>query len=431
MKVYKFGGASIKDYKSVKRLARIIRKHNHDEMILIVSAMGKTTNSMEEFVLSYTKSLKNLKNKLELIKSFHKNIVKDLFQKNQQSVLKIIESVFNEIDKFLKLNKENDYNFIYDQLVSYGEILSSVIISEYLNSIGLKSKWVDARSCIKTDQYYRDANVDFEKTSKSIRRKIKGKGLFISQGFIGSNKKSFTTTLGREGSDYSAAIFAHALNAESVTIWKDVRGVLNADPRYFNKTKLLNKISYEEAIELAFYGASVIHPKTLQPLKKKKIPLYVKSFLSPSSEGTVISKKDHKVKDIPSHIVKWNRVLLKISSKDFSFIVEKKISLIFSMLSKYKIKVELIQNSAISFSVVLNNKYGGLDKLLDELKETFKVSVDKEVSLFTIRHFNRYSLKHIKKLNQNILLEQRTYETLQLVLSRDFKEENLLQFFER
>ena len=431
MKVYKFGGASIKDYKSIKRLARIIRKHNHDEMILIVSAMGKTTNSMEDFVLSYTKSFKNLKNKLELIKSFHKDIVKDLFQKNQQSVLKIIESVFNEIDKFLKLNKENDYNFIYDQLVSYGEILSSVIISEYLNSIGLKSKWVDARSCIKTDQYYRDANVDFEKTSKSIKRKIKGKGLFISQGFIGSNKKSFTTTLGREGSDYSAAIFAHALNAESVTIWKDVRGVLNADPRYFNKTKLLNKISYEEAIELAFYGASIIHPKTLQPLKKKKIPLYVKSFLCPSREGTVISKKDHKVKDIPSHIVKWNRVLLKISSKDFSFIVEKKISLIFSMLSKYKIKVELIQNSAISFSVVLNNKYGGLDKLLDELKETFKVSVDKDVSLFTIRHFNRYSLKHIKKLNQNILLEQRTYETLQLVLSRDFKQENLLQFFER
>tara|TARA_B100000212_G_scaffold199747_1_gene150651 strand:+ start:536 stop:1831 length:1296 start_codon:yes stop_codon:yes gene_type:complete len=431
MKVYKFGGASVKDYKSVKRLARIIRKHNHDEMVLIVSAMGKTTNSMEDFVLSYTKSFKNLKYKLELIKSFHKDIVKDLFQKNQQSVLKIIESVFNEIDKFLKLNKENDYNFIYDQLVSYGEILSSVIISEYLNSIGLKSKWVDARSCIKTDQYYRDANVDFEKTSKSIKRKIKGKGLFISQGFIGSNKKSFTTTLGREGSDYSAAIFAHALNAESVTIWKDVRGVLNADPRYFNKTKLLNKISYEEAIELAFYGASVIHPKTLQPLKKKKIPLYVKSFLSPSREGTVISKKDHKVKDIPSHIVKWNRVLLKISSKDFSFIVEKKISLIFSMLSKYKIKVELIQNSAISFSVVLNNKYGGLDKLLDELKETFKVSVDKDVSLFTIRHFNRYSLKHIKKLNQNILLEQRTYETLQLVLSRDFKQENLLQFFER
>ena len=431
MKVYKFGGASIKDYKSVKRLTRIIRKHNHDEMILIVSAMGKTTNSMEDFVLSYTKSFKNLKNKLELIKSFHKDIVKDLFTKNRQSVLKIIDSVFNEIDKFLKLNKENDYNFIYDQLVSYGEILSSIIISEYLNSVGLKSKWVDARSCIKTDQYYRDANVDFEKTSKSIKRKIKGKGLFISQGFIGSNKKSFTTTLGREGSDYSAAIFAHALNAESVTIWKDVRGVLNADPRYFNKTKLLNKISYEEAIELAFYGASVIHPKTLQPLKKKKIPLYVKSFLSPSREGTVISKKDHKVKDIPSHIVKWNRVLLKISSKDFSFIVEKKISLIFSMLSKYKIKVELIQNSAISFSVVLNNQYGGLDKLLDELKETFKVSVDKEVSLFTIRHFNRYSLKHIKKLNQNILLEQRTYETLQLVLSKGFKEENLLRFFER
>ena len=431
MKVYKFGGASIKDYKSVKSLAKIIRNDNCDGMILIVSAMGKTTNSMEDLVLSYKKSFKNLKTKFELIKSYHTDIIKGLFEKNQKSVLKIVGSIFNEIDNFLKLNRENDYNFIYDQLVSYGEILSSIIISKYLNSIGLKTKWVDARSCVKTDEYYRDANVDFKKTSKSIKRKIKCKGLYVSQGFIGSNSKSFTTTLGREGSDYSAAIFAHALNAESVTIWKDVRGVLNADPRYFNKTKLLNKISYEEAIELAFYGASVIHPKTLQPLKKKNIPLYVKSFLSPSREGTVISKKDHKVKDIPSHIVKWNRVLLKISSNDFSFIVEKKISLIFAMLSRYKVKVELIQNSAISFSVVLNNKYGGLDKLLDELKENFKVSVDKEVSLFTIRHFNRNTLKFIKKLNLNILLEQRTHKTLQLVLSKNFKRENLLQFFER
>ncbi len=431
MKVYKFGGASIKDYKSIKRLAKIIRNDSYDEMVLIVSAMGKTTNSMEDLVLSYTKSFKNLKTKFEFIKTFHKEIIKDLFEKNYQSVLKIVESVFDEIGKFLKFNKENDYNFIYDQLVSYGEILSSIIISNYLNSIGLKSKWVDARSCIVTDEYYRDANVDFEKTSKSIKRKIKGRGLYISQGFIGSNKKSFTTTLGREGSDYSAAIFAYALNAKSVTIWKDVRGVLNADPRYFNKTKLLNKISYEEAIELAFYGASVIHPKTLQPLKKKKIPLFVKSFLTPSRAGTLISKQDPKIKNIPSHIVKWNRVLLKISSKDFSFIVEKKISLIFSMLSKYKMKVELIQNSAISFSVVLNNKYEGLYILLDELRETFKVSVDKEVSLFTIRHFNRNSLKHIKKLNQSILLEQRSYKTLQLVLSKNFKQENLFVFFEQ
>ncbi len=431
MKVYKFGGASIKDCKSIKRLTNIIRNDNCDKIILIVSAMGKTTNSMEDLVLSYTKSFKNLRTKLELIKTFHTDILKGLFQKNHQSVLKIVDSVFNEIDKFLRLNKENDYNFIYDQLVSYGEILSSIIIYEFLNSIGLKSKWVDARSCIITDEYYRDANVDFEKTSKLIKRKIKGEGIYISQGFIGSNKKSFTTTLGREGSDYSAAIFAHALNAEMVTIWKDVRGVLNADPRYFNKTKLLKKISYEEAIELAFYGASVIHPKTLQPLKKKNIPLFVKSFLSPSKDGTLISKQDFTVRNIPSHIVKWNRVLLKISSKDFSFIVEKKISLIFSMLSKYKMKVELIQNSAISFSVVLNNKYGGLDKLLDELKETFKVSVDKEVSLFTVRHFNQISLKHIKKLNQSILLEQRTHKTLQLVLSKKFKEENLFGFFER
>ena len=431
MKVFKFGGASIKDYKSIIRLSRIIRKENHDRMIIIVSAMGKTTNSMEKLVLSYLNSSKNFKDKLELIKNFHLDIIKNLFKKNNSSITNIVQVVFDEIDEFLKTNKETDYNLIYDQIVSYGEILSSLIISKYLNFMGLKSKWVDARYCIVTDEYYRDANVDLEKTSKSIKKNIRGKGLFVSQGFIGSNKKSYTTTLGREGSDYSAAIFAHALEAESVTIWKDVRGVLNADPRYFNKTKLLNKISYEEAIELAFYGASIIHPKTLQPLKKKSIPLFVKSFLSPSREGTLISKKDYKVMNIPSHIVKWNRVLLKISSKDFSFIVEKKISLIFSMLSKYKMKVELIQNSAISFSVVLNNKYQRLDELLKELRENFKVSVDKEVSLFTIRHFNRNSLKHIKKLNHNILLEQRTYETLQLVLSRNFKRENLFEFFEQ
>tara|TARA_X000000368_G_scaffold414485_1_gene404425 strand:- start:698 stop:1993 length:1296 start_codon:yes stop_codon:yes gene_type:complete len=431
MKVFKFGGASIKDYKSIIRLSRIIRKENHDRMIIIVSAMGKTTNSIEKLVLSYLNSSKDFKDKLELIKNFHLDIIKNLFKKNNSSITNIVQAVFDEIDKFLKTNKETDYNLIYDQIVSYGEILSSIIISKYLNFIGLKSKWVDARSCIVTDEYYRDANVDLERTSKSLKKNIRGKGLFVSQGFIGSNKKSYTTTLGREGSDYSAAIFAHALDAESVTIWKDVRGVLNADPRYFNKTKLLNKISYEEAIELAFYGASVIHPKTLQPLKKKSIPLFVKSFLSPSREGTLISKKDYKVRNIPSHIVKWNRVLLKISSKDFSFIVEKKISLIFSMLSKYKMKVELIQNSAISFSVVLNNKYQRLDELLKELRENFKVSVDKEVSLFTIRHFNRNSLKHIKKLNHNILLEQRTYETLQLVLSRNFKRENLFEFFEQ
>ena len=431
MKVFKFGGASIKDYKSIIRLSRIIRKENHDRMIIIVSAMGKTTNSIEKLVLSYLNSSKDFKDKLELIKNFHLDIIKNLFKKNNSSITNIVQAVFDEIDKFLKTNKETDYNLIYDQIVSYGEILSSIIISKYLNFIGLKSKWVDARSCIVTDEYYRDANVDLERTSKSLKKNIRGKGLFVSQGFIGSNKKSYTTTLGREGSDYSAAIFAHALDAESVTIWKDVRGVLNADPRYFNKTKLLNKISYEEAIELAFYGASIIHPKTLQPLKKKSIPLFVKSFLSPSREGTLISKKDYKVRNIPSHIVKWNRVLLKISSKDFSFIVEKKISLIFSMLSKYKMKVELIQNSAISFSVVLNNKYQRLDELLKELRENFKVSVDKEVSLFTIRHFNRNSLKHIKKLNHNILLEQRTYETLQLVLSRNFKRENLFEFFEQ
>jgi len=275
---------------------------------------------------------------------------------------------------------------------------------------------LDARNCIKTDDYYRAANLNWEETQSQIKNETKGHNLIITQGFIGSNSNNFTTTLGREGSDYSAAIFAYALNADSVTIWKDVPGVLNGDPRVFQNTELLNQISYREAIELAFYGASVIHPKTLQPLQRKEIPLFVKSFENPEGLGTSVSKGKKIEPLIPCYILKKDQVLLRLSSIDFSFIVEENISYIFGLLHEYQMPVELIQNSAISFSVCINNKYKRLEELVLVLRSRFNVEVNEHVDLFTVRHFNEKAVQSIRKYNRQILLEQRTEETAQFVL---------------
>ena len=280
----------------------------------------------------------------------------------------------------------------------------------------MDSFWLDARNCIKTDDYYRSANLNWELTLNEINQEIGKNSLIITQGFIGSNSNNFTTTLGREGSDYTAAIFAYALNAKSVTIWKDVPGVLNGDPRVFQKTQLLNQISYREAIELAFYGASVIHPKTLQPLQRKEIPLYVKSFENPKEQGTAVSKGKTLEPHIPCYMVKKDQVLLRLSSIDFSFIVEENISYIFGLLHEYQMPVELIQNSAISFSVCINNKYQRLEELVLVLRSKFNVLVTPSVDLYTIRHFDSKSSQFIKQIGKPILLEQRTQETAQFVV---------------
>ena len=299
----------------------------------------------------------------------------------------------------------------------YGELLSTTIIHHYFESQGQKSFWLDARECIKTDDYYRSANLNWEQTQSCINSEVKGHQFIITQGFIGSNSNNFTTTLGREGSDYSAAIFAYALNAESITIWKDVPGVLNGDPRVFKNTELLHQISYREAIELAFYGASVIHPKTLQPLQRKEIPLYVKSFENPEEKGTSVSKGKSLDPLIPCYIVKKDQVLLRLSSIDFSFIVEENISYIFGLLHEYQMPVELIQNSAISFSVCVNNKYKRLEELVLVLRSRFNVEVEEKVDLFTVRHFNQEAIQSIRNNRKQILLEQRTGETIQFVLA--------------
>ncbi|MDG1973516.1 MAG: aspartate kinase [Flavobacteriaceae bacterium] len=415
MRIYKFGGASVKDAEGIKNLFSIMKQEGFDKTLLIISAMGKTTNAFELVVTNYFENKNELQYSINQIFEFHNTVLLELFLDKNHEVFNEIKLIFDNLKVFLKRNKSPNYSFVYDQVVPCGEILSTKIISAFLNLSGVKSNWLDSRELIKTDSNYRDADIDWKLTQKNISENIDKKKLNITQGFIGSNQNNFNTTLGREGSDYSAAIYAYCLNAQSLTIWKDVPGVLNADPRVFKNPILLDYISYTEAIELAFYGASVIHPKTLQPLQKKEIPLFVKSFINPKGKGTAISRGIKIKPEVPCFIVKRNLNLLKLSSLDFSFIVEENISEIFQVLHENKMKVDLIQNSAISFSVCIYDKFNRLKELLSILKATFKVECVENVNLFTIRHFNEKSSDEILK-NNELILEQRTDDVLQLIV---------------
>jgi aspartate kinase len=417
MKIFKFGGASVKDAAGVKNLVSVLEKVGYKDTLVVVSAMGKSTNALEEIIEQYFQDKTKTPAALLPLKEYHLQIVSDLFQEQKAEVVAVVHELFEELHTFLKSNKSPDYSFVYDQVVSFGELLSTTIIHYFLLNQGMDSFWLDARNCIKTDDYYRAANLNWELTQSNIQSQIGTASLVITQGFIGSNSNNFTTTLGREGSDYSAAIFGYALNAESVTIWKDVPGVLNGDPREFQNTQLLHQISYREAIELAFYGASVIHPKTLQPLQRKEIPLFVKSFENPLESGTSVSKGKTLDPHIPCYIVKKDQVLIRLSSIDFSFIVEENISYIFGLLHEYQMPVELIQNSAISFSVCVNNKYKRLQELIMVLRSRFNVDVTEGVDLFTIRHFDTKASQFINQKGKQVLLEQRTSETAQFVIS--------------
>jgi len=416
MRVFKFGGASVKDAEGVRNVAEVLKKVGYKDTLIIVSAMGKTTNALELVVDHYFNQPEELPNAILELKQFHLQIVEALFGPLSEPMNKRVGGLVSELKSFFKHNKATNYSFVYDQVVGFGELLSTSIINAYLNHVDIQCEWLDARKCVKTDAYYRDANLDWELTQKTINAQVSKNKLVISQGFIGSDENNFTTTLGREGSDYTAAIFAYALNAESVTIWKDVPGVLNGDPRVFENTKLLNQISYTEAIELAFYGASVIHPKTLQPLQRKEIPLYVRSFLNPEGAGTSVSKGKTLEPHIPCYILKPKQVLIRLSSLDFSFMVEDNISEVFALLYQYQMRVDLIQNSAISFSVCVNNKYDRLEELLQILRSKFKVTVFENVDLYTVRHFDAEALTSIEAKKDNILLEQRAQETIQYVV---------------
>jgi len=414
MKIYKFGGASVKDADNVKNVAQVLRTVGYADSLLIASAMGKTTNALEVVVHNYFQNRFDLAESVQTVKTYHLEILHDLFIDMNHSVYQAIEELFTSLTSFLLNNKSPNYNFVYDQIVSYGELLSTTILHHYLHHAGIENMWMDARNLIKTDTTYRDANVQWDTTCAAITQAIDKKELYITQGFIGSDYNGFSTTLGREGSDYSAAIFAYALHAESVTIWKDVPGVLNADPRYFEETTLLEQISYQEAIELAFYGASVIHPKTLQPLRQKEIPLYVKSFVNPTLAGTSVSRGADLKPAIPCFIVKKNQLLISLSSKDFSFIMEQNISDIFKLFCEYNIKVNVIQNSAISFSVCVEDKFNHFEALRQKLNHQYRVSYNENVSLYTIRHFDEASADRIL-LDRTLLLKQVNRETMQIV----------------
>jgi len=414
MRIFKFGGASVKDADGIKNVLSVLQKVGHEDVLLVISAMGKTTNALEIVIKNYFEKSTEFHASLQEVRKYHNQILLDLFEDEEHDVFFAVNSHFADLEYFLRSNKSPNYNFVYDQVISFGEIVSTTIVSHYFNEKGLKNNWIDVRNFIKTDNTYRDANLDWEQTQKLISKGIKKKTLNITQGFLGSDENNFTTTLGREGSDYTAAIFAYCLSAESVTIWKDVPGVLNADPRYFENAVLLNQISYREAIELAFYGASVIHPKTLQPLQKKEIPLYVKSFINPLLPGTSVSKGVDLEPKTSCFIVKKNQLLISLSSIDFSFIMEENISEIFALFHQFKMKVSLIQNSAISFSVCIEDKFGNFNDLKTILAKKFKVSFNENVSLYTIRHFTKEAAEMVEK-DKEVVLRQLSRETMQIV----------------
>ena len=416
MQIFKFGGASVKDAAGVRNVAKILEKVGYAHSLIVISAMGKTTNALEVVVNNYFKAPAQLPESLQTIKDFHYQIIRELFSDENHPVYWKVDGLFAELSSFLERNKSPKHSFVYDQVIGFGELLSTTIISQYLNDNGIKNNWIDVRNLIKTDSNYRDAGIDWEETQTNISNNINKSLLNITQGFLGSDANFFTTTLGREGSDYTAAIFAYCLNAKSVTIWKDVPGVLNADPRYFQHTQLLRKIPYQEAIELAFYGASVIHPKTLQPLQQKEIPLYVRSFVNPTEEGSAVCNVASLEPKVPCFILKKDQILLSLSSRDFSFIMEEGISYIFKSLHKALMKVSVIQNSAISFSVCVENKFDTLPELLEKLEERFKVSVTEGVTLYTIRHATEAAIAEVAA-GKNVLLKQVSSDTVQMIIN--------------
>src|SRR5690554_2574850 len=414
MRIFKFGGASIKDADAIRNVLHVLKSVGFDNSLIVASAIGKTTNALEAVINAYFKKREELKNAIQIVKNTHLEIANDLFENKNHLVFEKINVLFGEMEFFLSVNKSPNYNFVYDQVVCYGEIVSTTILNYFFNEQNIESIWIDARNMIKTDTTYRDGSVDWEKTENNIKNQIQSERLYITQGFIGSDANHFSVTLGREGSDYSAAIFAYCLNAGSVTIWKDVPGVLNADPRYFEDTVLLNHISYSEAIELAFYGASVIHPKTLQPLQRKEIPLYVKSFVNPTLPGTTVSKGAALEPAVSCFIVKKKQSLVSFASKDFSFIMEHQVSDIFKKFAEKHIKVNAIQNSAISFTVCVEDKFGNFKELLEDLSANFKIKCNENVSLYTIRHFTDEAAQKTIE-GKTVLLQQISQNTMQIV----------------
>lgn len=420
MKVFKFGGASVKDAEAVKNVGNILKKIDREKLLVVISAMGKTTNALERMIsFWYDGKLKEAAAELAAIRLFHDTIIGDLVGGNLQTNYHDVDNLFIELECAIETKPvSTDYDFLYDQLIGYGELISTKIISIYLQSIGLNNRWLDARNFINTTEDHREARINWKPTEEVITNRLLpliNRQLVITQGFIGRNNRNSNTTLGREGSDYSASIFAYCLNAESVTIWKDVDGVMNADPKRMKNTHIMHEISFKKAIELAYYGATILHPKTIQPLLRKSIPLYVKSFIHPEAQGSVIKPNEQVKEDkMACYIFKDNQILINISSKDFAFIVESHLSTIFALLAEAKIQINVMQNSAISFKFCANHNARKFDMLLPKLKDLFNLEIIENLTLLTLHNYKEKELPEV--LNQKeILIEQHAGTVVQYV----------------
>jgi aspartate kinase len=420
MKVFKFGGASVKDSAAVRNVASILAKYRGEKLIVVVSAMGKSTNKLEEIVAAeQEKNVGRFTALVNELYDFHIAILGELFTEKHFKIYNEIEGIFEQIrERFHKPFSEN-YSFEYDQIVSLGEVISSKIISAYLFEQGFSSGWADSRELVRTNNQYQEGKVDWEKTEEMVKSKLitqfSTTDIVITQGFVGHTPEGFTTTLGREGSDYTAGIYAYCSDAESVTIWKDVPGMLNADPKYFSDTVKLDQISFKEAIELSYYGASVIHPKTIKPLQNKGIPLFVKSFIHPDEPGTIIQESTDQDNLVPSFIVKKDQVLFSIRPTDFSFIAEENLSDIFNRLAAAGLKINVMQNSALSFSILLDQKKANPELVKSIFGTHYKVWYNDELELVTIRHYDQKTIDLVTN-GKTIILEQRTRQTIRLIL---------------
>ena len=416
MLVFKFGGASVKDAKRVRNLLEIVKRFS-DNLIIVVSAFGKTTNALEELLELSVDNTSNCINKFETLKSYHFKIIKDLFPDENHIIYNEIETEFEKLHIEIFETQYDSYDIKYDQVVSFGEIFSTKIISAFLNIQKLSNKWIDIRKVFITDDTYREAKIDFELTKVKVKDSFsfKESKIYLTQGFIGGSEKGFSTTLGREGSDYTAAVLANILDAEKAIVWKDVEGILNADPQYFEETEKLEKLSYQEAVELAYFGAKVIHPKTLKPLHNKNIPLFVRSFIDPEREGTKIDSFKKYDQNLPIFILKKDQMLISLFPKDLSFVIEDELSKIFQYLSEHRIKVNLIQNSAISISFCIDNGNNKTKQLIERLKEDYKILYNDQLELLTIRHYSEDAIEKVTK-DRKIYIDQRSRHTAHFVV---------------
>ena len=420
MLVFKFGGASVKDAASIQNVASILSLYPGKKIAVVLSAMGKSTNKLEEIVESLaTKNQKLFVGLVDELEAFHMDIMAALFPERHYKIYQTIEELFEALRARFEAEFSENLSFEYDQIVSLGEVISSQIVSAYLIDQDFSVQWMDARTIIRTDHSHQEGKVDWQKTEQLVQERMlpafQDADILLTQGFIGHHAEGYTTTLGREGSDYTAGILAYCGNAENVTIWKDVPGMLNADPKYFSNTKKLEAISFKEAIELSYYGASVIHPKTIQPLQNRNIPLFVKSFLDPKADGTIIQASSSKDHLIPSYIFKFEQALYSFTPKDFSFIVEENLSVIFGKLSDLNIKINLMQNSALSFSILVDQKKLKRDEFLALFQADYEVKYNENLSLVTIRHYDEDTIQQVTH-GKEILLQQRTRHTARFVL---------------